>query len=90
MWSRVDQGPGIHVVTEAVQKKKTRCYICEKYFQTCPCTESQTPPPTPTPEQLNNGLLGVMHTREQSVCRVHDSKNTHIHTPLLFPISWSH
>lgn len=23
MWSRVDQGPGIH----------ERCYICEKYFQ---------------------------------------------------------
>lgn len=30
MWSRVDQGPGIHVVTEAVQQ---RCYIREKYFR---------------------------------------------------------
>lgn len=28
MWSRVDQGPGIHVVTEAVQKGAT-----SKYFQ---------------------------------------------------------
>lgn len=29
MWSRIDQGPGIHFVTSAVLKK--RCYIRERY-----------------------------------------------------------
>lgn len=39
MWSRVDQGPGIHVVTEAVQKGATSVRSISNMFVFYLCTK---------------------------------------------------